>query len=180
MQRKHFVGLLLVIFSLTNMICKASFVIDFSTKNASMNANEEPSEISYLKLTNDIQRYAKKFIGIRYKSGGKAAKGFDCSGFVGYVFKKFGMKLGACCTEMYKLGYDIETKEALAGDLIFFRRGKSTKSGVSHIGIVLESNANGLKFIHSATSKGVTISYLNDPYYSAHFVGVKRVIDSFQ
>ena len=181
MQKKYFVGLLLVIFSLTNLICKASFVSDFSTKNASVYANEEPTEISsYLKLTNDIQRYAKKFIGIRYKSGGKAAKGFDCSGFVGYVFKKFGMKLGACCTEMYKLGYDIETKEALAGDLIFFRRGKSTKSGISHIGIVLESNANGLKFIHSATSKGVTISHLNDPYYSAHFVGVKRVIDSFQ
>lgn len=90
------------------------------------------------------------------------------------------MKLGACCTEMYKLGYNIETKEALAGDLIFFRRGKSIKSGISHIGIVIESNSKGLKFIHSATSKGVTISYLNDPYYSAHFVGVKRVIDSFK
>jgi len=180
MQRKYFVGLLLVIFSLTNLICKASFVFDFSTKNALMNANEEPSEISYLKLTNDIQRYAKKFIGIRYKSCGKTAKGFDCSGYVGYVFKKFGMKLGACYTEMYKLGYDIEIKEALTGDLIFFRRGKSTKSGISHIGIVVGSNSKGLKFIHSSTSKGVTISYLIDPYYSDHFVGIKRVINSFK
>jgi cell wall-associated NlpC family hydrolase len=180
MLKKYFIGSLFIIFALTNLVCKANFVIDSPSKNTSVSANEEPTEVSYLKLTNDIQRYAKKFIRIRYKSGGKAAKGFDCSGFVGYVFKKFGMKLGACCTQMYKLGYDVETKEAMAGDLIFFRRGKSTKNGISHIGIVLETNANGLKFIHSATSKGVTISYLNDPYYSAHFVGLKRVIDSFQ
>jgi hypothetical protein len=180
MQRKNFVVSLFVIFSLTNLVCKANFVIDSPTKKASVCTNEEPTGVSYINLANDIQRYAKKFIGIRYKTGGKTAKGFDCSGFVGYVFKKYGMKLGACSTEMYKLGYDIETKEALTGDLIFFKRGKSTKSGISHIGIVLESNAKGLKFIHSSTSKGVTISYLDDPYYPDHFVGIKRVIDGFK
>jgi cell wall-associated NlpC family hydrolase len=180
MRIKYLFGPLFAIFSLTDLVCEAKFVGDSPIKSAIAFTNEEPPESSYLKLANDIQRYAKKFIGIPYKSGGKASKGFDCSGFVGYVFKKFDMKLGACCTEMYKLGYNIETKEALAGDLIFFRRGKSIKSGISHIGIVIESNSKGLKFIHSATSKGVTISYLNDPYYSAHFVGVKRVIDSFK
>jgi hypothetical protein len=180
MQRNYFVGLLFFIFSLTNLICKANFVSDSLTKKTTLCTNEEPTEVSYINLANDIQRYAKKFIGIRYKSGGKTAKGFDCSGYVGYVFKKFGMKLGACCTEMYKLGYDIETKEALTGDLIFFRRGKSTKSGISHIGIVVGSDSKGLKFIHSSTSKGVTISYLIDPYYSDHFVGIKRVINSFK
>lgn len=180
MRRKYFVGSLFVILSLNNFVSKASIFSDSPSKKVSISANEVPFEESYLKLANDIQRYAKKFIGTRYKSGGKAAKGFDCSGFVGYVFKKFGMKLGACSTEMFKLGYDVATKESLPGDLIFFRRGRSPKSGISHVGIVVESNAKGLKFIHSATSKGVTISYLNDPYYSAHFVGVKRVIDSFK
>lgn len=180
MLKNYIVGSLFVILSLSNFASKANFNGDSPTKKTSISATEEPIEESYLKLANDIQRYAKKFIGIRYKSGGKAAKGFDCSGFVGYVFKKFGMKLGACSTEMFRLGYDVATNESLPGDLIFFRRGKSPKSGVSHVGIVVESNAKGLKFIHSATSKGVTISYLNDPYYSAHFVGVKRVIDSFK
>ncbi len=180
MRRKYFIGSLIVILSLSNLVSRANFISETPTKKVSVSANETPIGESYLKLANDIQRYAKKFIGTRYKSGGKAAKGFDCSGFVGYVFKKFGMKLGACSTEMFKLGYDVETNEALPGDLIFFRRGRSSKSGVSHVGIVVESTAKGLKFIHSATSKGVTISYLKDPYYSAHFVGVKRVIDSFR
>lgn len=180
MRRKYFVGSLIVILSLSNLVSRANFISETPTKKVSVSANETPIGESYLKLANDIQRYAKKFIGTRYKSGGKAAKGFDCSGFVGYVFKKFGMKLGACSTEMFKLGYDVETNESLPGDLIFFRRGRNSKSGVSHVGIVVESTAKGLKFIHSATSKGVTISYLKDPYYSAHFVSVKRVIDSFK
>lgn len=180
MRRKYFIGSLIVILSLSNLVSRANFISKTPTKKVSVSANETPIGESYLKLANDIQRYAKKFIGTRYKSGGKAAKGFDCSGFVGYVFKKFGMKLGACSTEMFKLGYDVETNEALPGDLIFFRRGRNSKSGISHVGIVVESTVKGLKFIHSATSKGVTISYLKDPYYSAHFVGVKRVIDSFK
>lgn len=180
MLKNCIVGSLFVILSLSNFASKANFNGDSPTKKASISATKEPIEESYLELANDIQRYAKKFIGTRYKSGGKAAKGFDCSGFVGYVFKKFGMKLGACSTEMFRLGYDVETNEALAGDLIFFKRGKNSKSGISHVGIVIESTAKGLKFIHSASSKGVTISYLKDPYYSAHFVGVKRVIDSFK
>lgn len=180
MLKNCLAGSLFVILSLSTFASNANFSGDSPSKKASVLATEEPIEESYLKLANDIQRYAKKFIGTRYKSGGKAAKGFDCSGFVGYVFKKFGMKLGACSTEMFRLGYDVETNEALAGDLIFFKRGKNSKSGISHVGIVVESTAKGLKFIHSATSKGVTISYLNDPYYSSHFVGVKRVIDSFK
>ncbi|MDZ7935839.1 MAG: C40 family peptidase [Emticicia sp.] len=180
MVKNCLAGLLFVIFSLSSFASKANFSGDSPARKPSISTTEEPTEDSYLKLANDIQRYAKKFIGTRYKSGGKATKGFDCSGFVGYVFKKFDMKLGACSTEMFRLGYDVETNEALAGDLIFFKRSKNSKSGISHVGIVVESTAKGLKFIHSASSKGVTISYLKDPYYSAHFVGVKRVIDSFK
>jgi lipoprotein Spr len=135
---------------------------------------------SYLKLADDIQRYSKRFIGTRYLRGGKATKGFDCSGFVIYVFAKFGLKLGACSTELAKLGYDVSPKTALPGDLVFFKRGVSSKSGISHVGIVIESNETGLKFIHSASSKGVTISYLHEKYYTNHFVGVRRVIDSFK
>ncbi len=180
MLKKCLVGWLFIILSFSNFVSKANFSGDSPIKKTAVSATEKPIEESYLRLANDIQRYAKKFIGTRYRRGGKAAKGFDCSGFVGYVFKKFGMKLGACSTEMFRLGYDVETNEALAGDLIFFRRGKSSKSGISHVGIVIESTAKGLKFIHSASSKGVTISSLRDPYYSAHFVGVKRVIDGFK
>jgi cell wall-associated NlpC family hydrolase len=179
MSKKILVGSLFVILSLS---CFATdgVLTKKNTKGRATSTNEVSIQDPYLKLADDIQRYAKKFIGTRYRSGGKAAKGFDCSGFVGYVFTKFGMKLGACSTEMAHLGYDVTSKDALPGDLIFFRRGTSHKSGISHVGIVVESSEKGLKFIHSASSKGVTISYLQDKYYSSHFVGVKRVIDSFK
>lgn len=178
MIKNYFIGSLFVILSLSSFASLASFVDDAPTKKKSTLVTEVPIDDSYLKLANDIQRYAKKFIGTRYRRGGKAAKGFDCSGFVGYVFKKFGMKLGASSREMFGLGYHVESCTALPGDLIFFRRGKTPKSGISHVGIVVESNEKGVKFIHSASSKGVTISHLKDPYYSSHFVCIKRVIDT--
>ncbi len=134
----------------------------------------------FLKLGKSIQKYAKKFIGIRYRRGGKTPKGFDCSGFVIHVYKKFGMNFGASSQEMVRKGEKINPKEALPGDLIFFRRGKSPKSSISHVGIVWDNTPKGLRFIHSATSKGVTISYLKDNYYSAHFASIHRIakIDS--
>ncbi|CAH0997889.1 D-gamma-glutamyl-meso-diaminopimelic acid endopeptidase CwlS [Emticicia aquatica] len=175
MSKKFLVGSFLVILSLSGI---ANDEAPFKKKPISETEASAPNY--YLKLGNDVQRYAKKFIGTRYRRGGKAANGFDCSGFVIYVFKKFGMKLGACSTELVKLGYDVETETAMPGDLIFFRRGTNPKSGVSHVGIVVEYGKNGLKFIHSASSKGVTVSYLQDKYYSSHFVGVRRVIDCYR
>ncbi len=131
----------------------------------------------YLQLADDIQRYAKKFMGISYVWGGKQPKGFDCSGLVRYVYRQFGMKLDMCAAEMYRLGYDMPQGAALPGDLIFFHQTTNKKSRISHVGIVLESNECGLKFIHSVRGKGVTISYLPEKYYATHFAGVKRTMD---
>lgn len=131
----------------------------------------------YLRLADDIQRYAKKFMGISYVWGGKVPKGFDCSGLVRYVYAQFGMKMDMCAAEMYKIGYDMPPAAALPGDLIFFHQTTDKRSRISHVGIVLESNECGLKFIHSARGKGVTISYLPEKYYATHFAGVKRTMD---
>ena len=140
MPRKYWVRLLFIFLLSSNFISKANFLDDTSKSKSNIwnSDTDVPREDSYLKLANNIQRYAKKFIGIHYKRGGKTAKGFDCSGFVGFVFKKFGMKLGDCSTEMSKLGYNIELSTALPGDLIFFRRSKNPKSSISHVGIVVE------------------------------------------
>ncbi len=143
--------------------------------------NIEPILVEdFLKLGTNIRKYAKKFIGVRYRRGGKTPKGFDCSGFVIHVYKKFGMNFGSSSQEMVRNGEKIDPKEALPGDLVFFRRGKNPKSSISHVGIVWDNTPKGLRFIHSATSKGVTISYLKDKYYAAHFASVHRIakIDS--
>ncbi|WP_435353624.1 C40 family peptidase [Emticicia sp. SJ17W-69] len=180
MLKKLLIGSLFVVYPLLGISNE-----DIPTKKTTAgsqltSATEVSIKNTYLKLANDIQRYAKKFIGTPYLKGGKATKGFDCSGFVIYVFAKFGLKLGACSSELVKLGYDVPSEAALPGDLIFFKRGANSKSGVSHVGIVLSSNEAGVKFIHSATSSGVTISYLHEKYYTTHFVGIRRVLDSLK
>lgn len=173
--KKCLLGSLLVVNSLI------AFATDKTPPKASKQAASiPPVKDPYLKLADDIQRYAKKFIGTKYVYGGKAPKGFDCSGFVGYVFAKCGIKFDMCSTELAKVGYEMCVPEALPGDLVFFRRSTNPRSSVSHVGIVVEHNACGLKFIHAARGKGVTISYLPEKYYATHFVGVRRVIDTFK
>jgi len=175
MFKKCLIGSLLVVTSLSG---KSHDNHPSNSKTAS--PKEVKAKTPYLKLTDDLQRFAKKFIGIRYLSGGKATKGFDCSGFVNYVFAKFGMKVAHRSTDLFKLGYNLSPKEAMAGDLIFFRINPSANKDVSHVGIVVGSDKKGLKFIHSATSKGVSFSYLNEKYYTTHFAGIRRVIDSLK
>ncbi|MCU0324403.1 MAG: C40 family peptidase [Spirosomaceae bacterium] len=174
--KKCLLGLLLVVNSL---VLNATDKIP--SKAASKRGASTPPIISpYLKFADDIQRYAKKFIGTRYVYGGKAPKGFDCSGFVGYVFAKCGIKFDMRSSELAKVGYEICVPDALPGDLVFFRRSTNPRSPVSHVGIVVEYSTRGLKFIHATHGKGVTISYLPEKYYTNHFVGVRRVIDTFK
>lgn len=132
-----------------------------------------------IQLTGEIQTFAEQLLGTRYRWGGRATHGFDCSGLVNYVFANFGMQVAHGSRELFKLGSKASLEEAQPGDLIFFKT-SSRKRGVSHVGIVLEPDENGLRFIHSASSQGVIISYLKEKYYTLRFVGIRRVLDSLK
>ncbi|WP_240376109.1 C40 family peptidase [Bacillus piscicola] len=112
----------------------------------------------------------KKLMGTPYRWGGTTPSGFDCSGFVGYVFRKAGESLPRTASQQYGVGKKVSKGNLEKGDLVFFSHG----SGIQHNGIYI----GGGKFIHSSTSKGVTISSVNDPYYwGSRYVGAKRVLD---
>lgn len=172
MVKKYVLGSLLVVSSL---VSKAT---DLPKSNTT--SPNEVNDKSNSKLTDDLQRFARKLIGIRYLWSGKTLKGFDCSGLVNYVFAKFGMKLSHRSIDLFKMGYQTTPETALPGDLIFFKINSNRKDEVSHVGIVLESDKNGLKFIHSACRTGVSISYLKDKYYASRFAGIRRVIDGLK
>ena len=112
---------------------------------------------------------ANKVMGTKYVYGGTTTKGFDCSGFIGYVYKKAGVKLPRTSAAMYKKGKKVSKKNLKTGDLVFFN---TSGKGVSHAGIYIGKG----KFVHSSSSKGVSVAKINDPYYwGSKYVGAKRV-----
>ncbi len=121
---------------------------------------------------NEVVAYAKKFVGVRYVYGGKSPKGFDCSGFVGYVFKNFGIKLNSSAASMYSDGVKVSKSALKAGDILFFDASSRKASGaIDHVGIYI----GGGKFIHASTSnKQVIIQTLSE--YRGKYIGAKRVM----
>ncbi len=113
---------------------------------------------------------AMKLKDIRYRRGGKEpSTGFDCSGFVRYVFQhSIGLDLPTNSARQFLAGFKVNRADMKTGDLVFFRtRGKN----ISHVGIYID---NG-QFIHSPSAgKVVRVDSLNEAYWAKRFVGAKR------
>ncbi|MDW0114025.1 NlpC/P60 family protein [Sporosarcina saromensis] len=123
----------------------------------------------------NIVTTAQKYIGKPYVYAGTSPRGFDCSGYVQYVFKEEGVSLPRTSSDQYSRGTAVSKNNLQAGDLVFFKT--SGTNAVSHVGIYIGSG----KFIHASTSKGVMISAVNDPYYwGSRYVGAKRVMETSQ
>ncbi|GIP24636.1 MULTISPECIES: C40 family peptidase [Paenibacillus] len=112
----------------------------------------------------------KSVYGTPYKTGGMSTRGFDCSGFTTFVFKKMGVSLARQSKAQFHQGSPVMAKSQLkAGDLVFFN---TLGNGVSHVGVFL---GNG-QFAHASSSKGIHIDRLSSSYYSKRYVGAKRIL----
>lgn len=137
-------------------------------------AEEEEEAPEYIA---DMLAFARKFSGTRYRRGGKTPKGFDCSGFTGYVFRQFGINLNADSRSQYLQGEAVSDDAMQPGDLVFFSGRTRSKSHVGHVGIVtsVDAEKGTFKFIHSSTSSGVIESRSTEPYYHNRYIGARRV-----
>ena len=116
---------------------------------------------------------AKYFKGGKYVWGGTSPQGFDCSGYVQYLYKKHHINLPRTALAQSKRGTSITKKNLQKGDLLFFLTDKKRGIPVTHVGIYL---GNG-KFIHAASKKkGIIISPIDYGYYATKFVSAKRVL----
>lgn len=125
-----------------------------------------------------VINYAKKFIGCRYRSGGKGPQVFDCSGFTGYVFRNFGYEMGASSRDQFLQGTDVSRDEVQPGDLMFFG-GRGGKGRIGHVALVVDVNPDTkvIKFIHASSNVGITINQFPDGgYYSNRYIGAKRIL----
>ncbi|MEW4369670.1 C40 family peptidase [Paenibacillus kandeliae] len=117
----------------------------------------------------EIKSQATRVIGTPYVMGGTSTHGFDCSGFTRYVYKKLNKSLPRTARQQAKIGKAVYKGNLSVGDLVFFN---TMGYGISHVGIYIGNN----KFIHSASSTGVTISSLSQSYYKNRYVTARRVV----
>ena len=117
--------------------------------------------------TDKVISKAKSLMGTPYKWGGTTPSGFDCSGYLQYVYKEsVGVDIPRTVEDIYKAGENVS--EPQVGDLVFF---ETYKEGPSHAGIYLGDG----KFINASSSKGVTISDKNSSYWKERYIGAKRI-----
>jgi cell wall-associated NlpC family hydrolase len=130
------------------------------------------------KVTPDsIVAFAKTLIGVPYLyASTDPKKGFDCSGFITYIFNHFKISVPRSSVDFTNYGKDIAVEKGKPGDLILFTGTDSAIRIVGHMGIIESNSAGKLSFIHSTSgkAKGVTITPLAD-YYKKRFVKIIRV-----
>jgi cell wall-associated NlpC family hydrolase len=107
--------------------------------------------------------------GIPYRNGGSDPSGFDCSGFVQWVFAQNGIRLPREVREQYDAGHKIDPRAVEPGDLLFF---ETVSRGASHVGVAI----GGDQFVHAPSSQGVVrVERFTANYWSMRFVGARRV-----
>ncbi|WP_062051737.1 peptidoglycan-binding protein [Bacillus sp. JCM 19034] len=133
-----------------------------SNSNASNGSGSSSNSSAF--VTNVVAD-AATLIGVPYVWGGTTTNGFDCSGFVQYVFNKQGVSIPRTVALQWNAGKSV-SKPAV-GDIVFF----DTTGGPSHNGIYIGNN----QFVHSGSSTGVTIANLDNSYWSQRYLGAKRL-----
>ncbi len=122
-------------------------------------------------MVRKLTSYARDLIGTPYKYGGTSPKtGFDCSGFVDYVFRHTaGISLPHTAQQISKRGVPVKSSQLREGDLVFY---DTNHQAYSHVGIYLGDD----RFVHAPSSGGsVRIEDMRDNYWKKHYDGARRI-----
>jgi cell wall-associated NlpC family hydrolase len=107
--------------------------------------------------------------GSPYRDGGADPRGFDCSGFVNYVFAQHGYAVPRSVGELFRAGREVSADAVQPGDLVFF---DTLGAGASHVGIVVGSD----QFVHAPSTNGVVrVDRVSATYWAPRLVGARRI-----
>lgn len=149
--------------------------LDEQAKEAALGDFTEEKSYKLPQLADSILSHGLSLLGTRYRFGGGSVRsGFDCSGFISYLFKEeAGMQLPRSTRDMINIDAPLVERDALKpGDLLFFST--NGRGRVSHAGIYLGDD----QFIHSSSSRsgGVRVDSLDDRYWKRTFIEAKRAL----
>ncbi len=109
---------------------------------------------------------AMQYLGVPYRWGGASPSGFDCSGFVMYVYAQLGVSLPHYTGSQWGMGVPVSRTDLQPGDLVFF-------NGLGHVGIY----AGGGSFVHAPhTGDVVKVSSLGEGWYASTYMGARRIL----
>lgn len=141
---------------------------DSSKKSSLSRGGSMNSSLAKTSGNSSVVAFASKFLGRPYVWGASGPRAFDCSGFTAYVYSNFGVYLDHYTGSQFGTGKSVSRGNLSPGDLVFF----NTYGSISHVGIYMGDG----RFIHAANERtGVTISNLDEGYYSARYAGARRV-----
>lgn len=146
----------------------------YVSKTGSSSTSRSGSTINNSRTTDNVVSYAKKFLGVKYVYGGSTPNGFDCSGFVKYVYHHFGYNLARVAAEQATQGTWVKKANLAPGDLVFFDT-DGGRSYINHAGIYIDDG----QFIHASSgssSRKVVISDLTSGFYAKTYMTARRII----
>jgi len=120
-------------------------------------------------ISRRVVQISYEYLGTPYVFGGTSPSGFDCSGYVRYVFAQAGVYLPRTADAQYEVGYPVSRGELRTGDLVFF---STYEYGPSHVGIYLGDG----NFINASTSRGVAVDSLYSSYWNSCYIGGRRIM----
>lgn len=146
-----------------------SFQSDYSLPVTGTGDAATKTAIEHALVKKALVQDTNNYIGVPYRWGGVTPQGFDCSGFVYFMFNKHGVDMGrATSGSLFTKGAAIDRNKLQPGDLVFF--GVNTPGVVSHVGFYVGEN----KFVSATSSNGIQVVSLDSTYWSKYYMGAKR------
>ena len=181
---KKYILIILCIANLFFIACRSSKEVAGITLNKNIKSNIRiKKNVPTVKIeigktkAEDCIKFAETLEGIKYTYGGKSIeKGFDCSGFVWYVFNHFNIKVPRTSESFTNAGKEVSIEDSKLGDIILFTGSDATSGTVGHMGLIT-SNENGrITFIHASSGAGKRVMKSQmSAYFVTRFVKVIRV-----